>query len=336
MKTVELPEHLDGPVQRTWAELLAESQEDRQLALDFARVKFACPMGLLTIGREIRRVVAARLKQGKVTMVSGIDRTKPVQSFLSHVGFFDYIGLPNAKPMGSARGSSTYVPIRKFTRAEVVAGGDSKRMRANVAAKAKELAEVVAGVSHDSPAYWPVAYSVREVIRNVFEHSGADECFVSAQKWSNDAVEMAVVDEGIGIRASLAAVIDSRTDADALEAAIKPGITRSSRGAPGDDEHGNTGFGLYVLSEFGRCFGRFTLASGSGCFSIGADGAAPGASAQFSGTAVGIRLDKLPHSFEGTLNDIVSEGEKSASAEGRKHGASKESRSKDIDGARSG
>jgi hypothetical protein len=330
MKTVVLPELLDGPVQRTWAEQLAASQGERQVAFDFAQVRFACPLGLLTIGREIRGVVAARLKHGKITMVSGIDRTKPVQSFLSHVGFFDYIGLSNAKPMGSARGSSTYVPIRRFTRAEVGAGGDSKRMRANVASKAKELAEVVAGVSPDAPAYWPLAYSVREVIRNVFEHSGADECFVSAQKWSNEAVEMAVVDEGIGIRASLAAVIDSGSDTDALEAAIKPGVTRST---PGDDSHGNTGFGLYVLSEFGRCFGRFTLASGAGCISLDADGAAASAPAQFSGTAVGLRLDKLPYSFEGTLEDIVSEGEKSAAAEGRMDGASKESRSKDIDGA---
>lgn len=332
MKTVVLPEQLDGPVPLAWAEQLAGSHGERRLVFDFSQVRFACPLGLLTTGREIRRVVAERLKQGKVTMVSGMDLAKPVQSFLSHVGFFDYIRLPNAKPMGSARGSSTYVPIRKFTRAEVGAGGDSKRMRENVASKAKELAGVVAGMAPDAPAYWPVAYSVREVIRNVFEHSGADECFVSAQKWSSDVVEMAVVDEGMGIRASLAGVVDSSSDAGALEAAIKPGVTRSARGAPGDDEHGNTGFGLYVLSEFGRCFGRFTLVSGSGCIRVGAGGAAE-AAAPFSGTAVGLRLDKLPHSFEGTLEDIVSEGEKSAASEGRKEGASKESRSRDIDRA---
>lgn len=327
VKTIILPEQMDGLLPQAWGAQLEEYAAERELAVDFSRVKFACPLGILTTGREIRRVVAQRLRQGRFTMVAGRDMARPALSFLGHVGFFDFIGLANAKQIGAAKGSSSYVPIRRFTRAEVAA--DPKRMRENVASKAKDLAVVLAG-SAEVPAFWPVAYSIREVIRNVFEHSGADECFVTAQRWFDGAVEMAVVDEGMGIRASLAPVRGFTSDTDAVSEAIKPGVTRTSRTAPEDDDgNSNSGFGLYVLSELGRCFGRFTLASGAGCVSLGA-GAAVGDPAQFSGTAVGLRLDSLPHSFDGTLEDIVSEGERTAAQEGRREGASKASRSKDI------
>lgn len=332
MKTVMLPQLLDGTVPRGVTEQLAAAAGDRHLTFDFSRVEFAYPLGILTFGREIRRAVELRRQQRQMTMVAGDDRSKPVHSFLSHVGFFDFIGLPYAKPIGAARGNDRYVPIRRFTRAEVGAfpGADSKRMRESIAAQSEGLAAVIAGGGPDAPAYWPVAYSIREVIRNVFEHSRADECFVTAQKWATGAVEMAVLDEGVGIRASLAEAVDCDSDAAALAMAVKAGVSRTARAPRAHNAHENSGFGLYVLSELGRCFGRFTLSSGSACMTSGTEGAAFPDSAAMSGTAVGLKLTNLPHSFSGTLDDIVMEGEKDAAENGRIRTASRASRSQQL------
>jgi nitrate/nitrite-specific signal transduction histidine kinase len=50
-----------------------------------------------------------------------------------------------------------------------------------------------------------VVYSLAEILRNFLEHSQAQELWYAAQYWqSRNWVELATLDEGIGIRRSLA------------------------------------------------------------------------------------------------------------------------------------
>ena len=43
-----------------------------------------------------------------------------------------------------------------------------------------------------------VSYCLREVIRNVFEHAQTDTCTVMAQRYSDGAAEIAIIDNGMG------------------------------------------------------------------------------------------------------------------------------------------
>lgn len=333
MNKVLLPRLLDGPVRRDLAAALKSTEGERQLTIDFGAVEFAYPVGLLAAGREIRRTVQERRARRQITMAGGIDLSRPAHSFLNHVGFFDFIGLPHSKPIGAARGSGSYIPIRRFTRTDfgATAGADSQQVRQAIASRAEELAEVVVGGGREVPSYWTVAYSVREVVRNVFEHSGADECYVAAQRWSNGAVEMGVIDEGIGIKRSLAPAVSCATDLDALKEAVKPGVSRTMALPEDQNAHDNSGFGLYVLSELGRCFGQFTLASGAACLVAGGNDSTEVEAADLHGTVVGLKIVNMPHDFSGTLDDIVAVGEIDAAAHGRRARASSSSRSGSLE-----
>ncbi len=102
-------------------------------------------------------------------------------------------------------------------------------------------------------------YCLREVIRNVFEHGETDSCTVLAQRYADGIAEIAIIDEGIGIHSSLSHSMPIATEDEALRLAMMPGVSRVTH--PQGGEWGNSGFGLYIISELGRELGEFILAS---------------------------------------------------------------------------
>jgi len=328
---IHLPKFLDEDLSRDFPAALAAAESTKMVTLDFSAIEFAYPVGTLIAGREIRHFVRRRHEQGFLTMVAGID-ARPAHSFLNFIGFFDFIGLPNKTKMGAARGSGSYIPIRCYSRAEVVGAlpGDGKSIHNAIVGRAEALANVLVGCRPQDPSYQAVLYSLKEVIRNVFEHSGAPECFVAAQKWGNGQVEVGVIDEGMGIRASLSEAVACQDDLDALRAAIRPGVSRTMKLDESRNQHGNSGFGLYVLSELGRCFGRFTLGSGSAALQI-EKAESRALAVNFHGTFVGLKFTSSMYDFGGVLNDIVSVGEADAEAAGITARASPSSRSASLE-----
>lgn len=110
------------------------------------------------------------------------------------------------------------------------------------------------------------SYLMREIMRNVIEHSEAQVFFLLIY-YNDSEFGFKVIDEGIGIKESLSKnprynVID---DKSALAFAIRPGITRSYKKDPHrDSEWQNSGFGLYMVSNIVRKLdGRFEIASGN-------------------------------------------------------------------------
>ena len=154
----------------------------------------------------------------------------------------------------------------------------------------------------------PIAYCLREIIRNVFEHANTDRCAICAQKWFDGTVELAVVDQGRGVRKSLEEKHSFTSDFEALVYSTKPGMSRALPMAT-EDAWANSGFGLFVLSELGRKIGPFLLISGG--TGLRADnGEIRQLHAQFHGTAVKLKI-KPPKgiNFEEFIHNIISEGE---------------------------
>lgn len=110
------------------------------------------------------------------------------------------------------------------------------------------------------------AYLMREIMRNVVEHSMAKD-FMLDLYINNNELGFRVVDNGIGIKKSLEKnpsylLKDNMT---ALAFAIRPGITRSYHNDPlRSDEWQNSGFGLYMVSNIiNKINGRFEIATGN-------------------------------------------------------------------------
>lgn len=131
-----------------------------------------------------------------------------------------------------------------------------------------------------------------ELAGNVVAHAESDGGYVLAQEYhfsSGRVVEIAVADCGIGIRQSLRknpSLEDFDSDCDAMEAALKEGVTSFQ------DKY--RGYGLaFVADNVNKVKNRrMTMRSGNGILSLRGDGAIVHQlrSTSFSGTIVNVRV----------------------------------------------
>ncbi|MBN6207458.1 ATP-binding protein [Ralstonia pickettii] len=228
--------------------------------------------------------------------------------------------------MASAKlGSPTYVPITCISRPDVDVGQRGvDEWYAAIEEEARKIAGVLAGFD-DSQPLRTYSYSIREVIRNVFEHSQAAECYVCGQRWKSGQVEIAILDEGIGIARTLSEAHGIESDAEALQLAIRPGISRTSNFSAQQNIYDNSGFGLYVMSELGASFGWFALGSGDALL-FGQQRQREVSAASFRGTFFGMRFLSTPADTRSVLNDIIAAGEEDALQAGIRTRASGRSR----------
>ena len=217
------------------------------------------------------------------------------------------------------------MPVTTLTRAELDkrVAETGKQLGDVIQQECEHLARVVTQ-SNQLKATAPVAYCLREVVRNVFEHAETDRCVLCAQKCEDGAIEWAVLDQGRGIRRSLEEQFQFTGDAEALRNALHPGVSRSLSTDPGNP-WGNSGFGLYVLSELGRELGVFRVVSGQAALRL-TGSETHEESAALCGTAIQLRLRRPKGvNLANYIEAIIARGE-SVSASGASSRASKSTR----------
>jgi len=319
---IKLPrEFLPTALSRLQADL-ASSQYIDNLNVDFSPLFFSKPLGMLVAGSYFRRWISVRRDKGFQTTHTGITTKRNAHSYLMRLGFFDYAGMSNiGSKIGVAQGNTRYLPIREINRQELedrVQETGEKLIDAIVFVS-DGLASVLAGTDIGEVKK-SFSYSIREIIRNALEHSGAESCFICGQRWVNGHSEIAIIDEGSGIYKTLSPVYDVKGE-NILEFAIKPGVSRTRDMSDEENIYGNSGFGLYVLSELGSSFGWFCLGSGLRKLTCEKQNHTS-VNLPYDGTFVGIHLNSMPLSFSGVLSDIISSGEEEAQKEGRNSAAS--------------
>jgi anti-sigma regulatory factor (Ser/Thr protein kinase) len=298
---------------------LENIRDAAELTLDFSKTEFASPVAILTLGCNLKSLIEYRKTSALVTHIQGISEDIPAHSYLGHLGFFDFIDVTFGKAIGEATGNDRYIPITKLSYSELMfeVSPPYKLLRHVIMEEAEKLAIVLSPIEADEGSTITLAYALREIIRNVFEHSKAREAYICGQRWSGGRVEIAIIDQGIGIFDSLKSAFGIKKPIDALELAIEPAISRTT-GPKGDrNEHGNSGYGLYVLSRLGLEYGKFLLGSSDGCLRMDKNGTAIDDFA-YKGTVVGLRLYSHPENFGADLEAILQGGEMEAYMEGRK------------------
>ena len=277
------------------------------VTFDFSQVSFAFPFPALLLAAELRSVIQSH--PDRVHQVVGVDLGRPAHSYLAHIGFFQHIGHPVGNAPGQAVGGRAYLPITELTRVQLAARlrEADQPLGCAIQKEAEHLAQVVTQ-SRELKVYRPVAYCIREVIRNVFEHASVDRCVFSGQSYKNE-VELALVDRGRGIMASLRERFPVSSDEEALSMAVLPGVSRMAP-SNDDNEWANSGFGLYVLSELARRAGSFSLCSGEVELKVGKDRENEFRRRTFHGTAVRVRIAKPKGvNFEQLIHEIIARGE---------------------------
>jgi hypothetical protein len=233
--------------------------------IDFAGLDWVEPFGMLFFARQLRTFA----DKHKPARCRAINHER--HGYAAHMGFFQSFGLSFGKAPGEAPGNIQYVPMTGLTIAELQreAGDQFAEVREIIEKRCTNLAAILTR-NEGGHVQDTLSYSLREIFRNVMEHSRADTIWYAAQYWpTKQLVELSILDQGIGVRRSLSRNphLAIQNDEDALRFALLPGISGVAfKGGPRQrkDEWANSGYGLFMTSQLCARGGSFMICSG-GC-----------------------------------------------------------------------
>jgi len=329
MMRISFPSQLTGAASLNgFAVTLGQAANVETVVLDASPLTFARPFGAVLCAHLLRNFVGARRANGLATRVDQSTlsvRESPAITYLGHVGFWRFVGIKYGNAPGEAYGGATYLPLTVIRRDELDPDVRVGRLQDSIDRRARKLAQLVV---NDESEVDLLAYCLREVVRNVFEHAAIDQCSVMAQAYpSSDEVELVVADEGRGVHASLSEAYSFPHAEAAVRHALEPGVTRVA--SPQEEsEWENTGFGLYVLSEFGSMCGSFSIATSGVILTRAVGTGEVFTEIDAPGTAIGLKVSTADAEyFPNRLQQIVTKGERRASAgSAKKVAASKRTR----------
>jgi hypothetical protein len=271
------------------------------------------PFGMLVMSQNIKRI----LDQHKD--VKFITSNHKHHDYAAHVGYFKASGFDYGRDPGEAHGSSTYIPITKLIVRDLnsQAYERAEAVQDTIERQAINLANILSNGNNKLSIV--LSYSIRELMRNIVEHSTSSEIWIAAQKWPNlKKVEIAILDKGVGIKQAISVNpnLNISSTKDALRVAIEPGISgrafthRGKKRGVTNSPWDNSGFGLFVTSKLCQFGGEFLIASkdvgmrlrGEKCRFFDCD---------IEGTAIKLKLDieKIDLMGPTIVNEIVTMGE---------------------------
>lgn len=200
--------------------------------LDLKRVTFIQPSAITLLATAVLRL----RQQGSEITIGRPDSDK-VDSYLNRIDFYELAGVAADYPWVRRDSSGRF---REVVQVQSEIEGDIV---------VQEVLEILRGnVPGMDAIYDAIQYAFLEVVNNVFHHAHSPtHAVVCAQSYGRlGQVEIAVVDSGVGIPASLRGnpqLVDRfATDEAAIELAVKSRVT-------GRPTH-NTGEGLFFSLEF--------------------------------------------------------------------------------------
>ncbi|HDX9590782.1 TPA: hypothetical protein ROX98_003838 [Bacillus pseudomycoides] len=219
------------------------------------------PFGALMVINSIRSLRRKCKLNGVPTQIKYTDERFIRNTYARSLRFYGSLGLDiGEKPETDYRvkSSSNFIPIIKADISDI---SSAIHEQDELMVISKQLAEVIS--KNNSNLYGYMEFSINEILRNVIEHSGKKELWYCAQCWSSNkggrCIEVAIMDEGIGIHNSLIKELEDEGK-DVLKFALVPGCS-SKPTTHYIDSATNSGFGLYMTSQIGKDNGNFILAS---------------------------------------------------------------------------
>lgn len=313
--TIKLPNRLDLKNTLAFLEQLNKNSED-ELIFDWGNVSYAEPFGMLLIASIMRKLPELNPE----ILIS--DANLEGNTYLENMGFFKSFDQSYGKSPGELEGNKNYIPIRYLKKKNIFSRSQEAREHF-IETIEKEANQIAKLLSQDNVNFSKfLTYPITEIMRNVIEHSEADLIWYSGQHWkSKGIVEVAILDEGIGIYNSLKKnrKLKISSSKDAIKLALEPGISGNvSTIEDENDPYKNTGFGLFMTSRFCREGGNFVIGSGEGIYFF--EGSKEFfKEIKYLGTFIRLRFQTK--SLEKLINrraEIVKEGEKIAKENNRK------------------
>lgn len=307
MTVIYMPPKMDLVNVNRWCIILDSIVPENICTFDYSTVDFFEPSGMLLCSAKIRQFM------NKNPNAEYRDAYFTQHTYAANMGFFQCVNQDYGKQPGESPGNSNYLPISMLEVSKV--RENAKDMSFHVVdyleTEAKRLSLVLS--RSDEKLMKLLTYTLRELLRNVVEHSYAKHIWFAGQYWpTKNRVEIAILDEGIGIYKSLLknTKLCVGDNDDALKASILPGVSSVRYPNPNDD-YANSGYGLYITRRLALDAGDFVILSGNSMLGSNKLNPENMRSASLNGTMIRVRLntDRIPF-LENKLEQYIMEGEK--------------------------
>lgn len=244
------------------------SEVDSHSGLDNVLIDFSFmgriePFTMVYVAKHIRDFN----RNNSSTTVSCVGHQR--KDYAANMAFFRAFGLKHGKEPNCKDGNESFVPFT-ILRIKTIVDEASKEWGVEqdvIERRSEHLAKILSR-ENSGNLVDALTFSIREIMRNVFEHSQSRSIEYCAQFWpSYNKVEIAIIDNGIGLKKSLSAnpFIEVECDSDAIQQALMPAISsKNYKGARIDRNNPwhNSGFGLYMINRICRLGGSFLICSG--------------------------------------------------------------------------
>ncbi len=233
------------------------------VTIEFSSMGRIEPFTMVYIANRIRDF--NRSNRGTIVRCRGFQE----KDYAANMAFFRAFGLKHGREPSEVPGNDRFVPFT-ILRTQTIVDEASREWEVPqeiVERRAEHLATVLSRNESDN-LLDALTFSIREIMRNVVEHSGSKAIEYCAQYWPTyHRVEIAILDNGMGLKDSLSSnpYVEVECDSDAIQQALMPAI--SSKNYAGarintKDPWHNSGFGLYMSNRICRLGGSFLICSG--------------------------------------------------------------------------
>lgn len=244
------------------SDIEACANEDKVI-IDFSLMSRVEPFTMVYVAKFIRDF-NRRNKQTIVTCCGHKDK-----EYAANMAFFRAFGLKHGREPNCTQGNNRFVPFTILRIQTITDEAEQKwKLEQDIIEQRSEQLALILSQQSETCLVDALTFSIREIMRNVYEHSESKSIEYCAQYWpSYHKVEIAIADNGIGLRESLKTnpYIEVENDSDAIQQALMPAISsKNYKGANIDTNNPwhNSGFGLYMSSRICRLGGSFLVCSG--------------------------------------------------------------------------
>ena len=290
MKTIYFPQYCNENAIFNFCSEVEACKDQEDITIDFSLMGRIEPFTMIYIAKMIRDYDK---KYNKTIFCQGHEE----KEYASNMAFFRAFGLKYGREPNCVDGNTRFVPFT-ILRIQTIKDEASREWEVEqeiIERKAEHLAQILSQ-EKTSNLVDALTFSIREIMRNVLEHSESKSIEYCAQYWpSYNKVEIAILDNGIGLKKSLNdnPFIEVTCDSDAIQQALMPAISsKSYKGVPIDknDPWQNSGFGLYMINRICRLGGSFLICSGNHGIKLNEQGK---------------EHFELGHNFKGTVVRII-------------------------------
>src|SRR5699024_7893332 len=233
-------------------EFIKEHQGNLSFIFNFNKLKWIDPAGAVVFLETIKNLEEERIELKYIDL----DYTSSVVQYGLNIGVFQRLGISE---VGSNEEGPTYLAPKKVYKNEVYdyIKNHDYTMENYFDILSEKITNKVIGQSNmtNDKLTSLFSYVVRELIRNIFDHSESEYFYYGSQYLPNKKiVELVISDRGVGLKNTIPfdteeKWLDLDTTENAIKKAFTPGITAASNHSYAPQDYWNSGFGLAMVKS---------------------------------------------------------------------------------------